>query len=101
LQTLQAEGAVSESDPFSAYAFGGPRRTPPYRYLCEIDQPHPWDISGWAENLRWVLEQRTLFSHSFPETMSWSESPEHMACVERERTQHVWASDELLEQMLE
>mgnify|MGYP004510320441 CR=1 FL=1 len=100
-QTFQAEGFVGESDLYSTYAFGGPRRTPPYRYLHQITQPHPWDISGWAENLRWAFEQRILFARSFPEAADWDESPEHMACVERERTQRVWASDELIEQLLE
>ncbi|KAF2629029.1 hypothetical protein BU25DRAFT_338381 [Macroventuria anomochaeta] len=100
-QAFQVEGAGGESDPYSAYAFGGPRRTPPYRYLNQIAQPHPWDISGWAENLRWAFEQRILFAQAFPEAIRWNESLEHMACIERERTQRVWASDELLEQMLE
>ncbi|KAJ4317461.1 hypothetical protein N0V94_004920 [Neodidymelliopsis sp. IMI 364377] len=101
LQTFQAEGTVGESDPFSVYAFGGPRRIPPYRYLCDLTQPYPWDISGWAENLRWSFEQRTLFEQSFPEATGWTESPEHMAYIERQRTQRLWASDELLEQLLD
>ncbi|KAJ4337678.1 hypothetical protein N0V95_008259 [Ascochyta clinopodiicola] len=100
-QIFQAEGAVGELDPYNAYAFGGPRHTPPYRYLSQITQPHPWDISGWAENLRWAFEQRVLFALSSPDASMWNESPEHMACIERERTQRIWASDELLEQILE
>lgn len=101
VQTFQIEGAVGEHDPYGAYAFGGPRSIPPYRYLNQIAQPQPWDISGWAENLRWAFEQRILFGQSLPEAARWDESPEHMARIECERTQRIWASDELLEQLLE
>jgi hypothetical protein len=80
---FQAGGSVGESGPYSAYVFGGPRHTPPYRYLHQIAQPHPWDISGWAENLRWAFEQRILFTQSFPGVTEWNESPAHMACIER------------------
>jgi len=100
-RVFQAEGFAGESDPYSAYAFGGPRRTPPYRHLHQIAQPHPWDSSGWAEDLRWAFEQRVLFAEGHPEAVGWNESPEHMARVERERTERVWASDELLDQLLE
>jgi len=55
------EGQVEEDDPYDAYAFGGPRHTPPYRWLYLIHQPDPADHSGWAENLRWVFVQNTLY----------------------------------------
>lgn len=97
VQLLQAEGFAGESDPYSAYAFGGSRRTPPYRRLHQIAQPHPWDSSSWAENLRWAFEQRILFIQDHAEVERWSESPDHMARIERERTQRVWASEELLD----
>ncbi|KAF3052356.1 hypothetical protein E8E11_010680 [Didymella keratinophila] len=100
-QLLGAEGYAGENDPYSAYAFGGPRRTPPYRHLDQIELPHPWDISGWAESLRWAFEQRVLFAKENPEALKWTESPEHMAYIERMRTQCEWASDELLEQLVE
>lgn len=96
-RTFQAEGSAGESDPYSAYAFGGPRRKPPYRLLEQIELPLPWDVSGWGENLRWAFEQRVLFAREFPEVLNWTESPQHMTRIERERTQRVWASDELLE----
>ncbi|KAF1927021.1 uncharacterized protein M421DRAFT_93591 [Didymella exigua CBS 183.55] len=101
VRIFQAEGPTGETDAYSAYAFGGPRRTPPYRRLEQIELPHPWDASGWAENLRWAFEQRVLFAREFPAVLDWTESPEHMAHIERVRTQRVWASDELLEQLLE
>ncbi|KAJ4335679.1 hypothetical protein N0V87_005937 [Didymella glomerata] len=94
-------GFAGEDDPYSAYTFGGPRRTPPYRHLERIELPHAWDISGWAENLRWAFEQRMLFSRESPEALEWTESPEHMAHIERVRTQREWASDELLELLAE
>ncbi|KAJ8109924.1 hypothetical protein OPT61_g7095 [Boeremia exigua] len=97
----RAEDFARKSDFFDADAFGGPRRRPPYRSLSQIGQPKPWDISGWAENLRWAFEQRVLFAKEHPEAGLWNESPEHVACIERERIQRVWASDELLEQLLE
>jgi hypothetical protein len=100
-QVLEAEGFAGEDDPYSAYTFGGPRRTPPYRHLERIELPHAWDISGWAENLRWAFEQRVLFSRESPEALEWTESPEHMAHIERVRTQREWASDELLELLAE
>lgn len=74
---------------------------PPYRRLKQIEFPHPLDISGWAENLRWAFEQRVLFARESPEALEWTESPEHMAYIERERMQREWASDELLEQLAE
>ncbi|KAJ4401286.1 hypothetical protein N0V91_008062 [Didymella pomorum] len=98
-QLLEAEGFAGVNDPYSAYAFGGPRRTPPFRDLEQIELPHQWDISGWAENLRWAFEQRVLFAKENPEALKWTESPEHMAYIERVRTQREWASDELLEQV--
>ncbi|KAJ4989684.1 hypothetical protein SVAN01_04901 [Stagonosporopsis vannaccii] len=100
-QVFQAEGFAGEWDMYSAYAFGGPRGAPPYRSLHQIAQPHPWDSSGWAENLRWAFEQRVLFAQEHPDVAGWDESPEHVARIERERTQLVWASDELLDQLLE
>lgn len=102
-QAFRVEGFADtgQTDPYGAYAFGGPRHSPPYRYLHQIAQPHPWDISGWAENLRWAFEQRVLFEQEHSAVMGWDESPAHMACIERQRTQCVWASEELLEQLLE
>jgi hypothetical protein len=49
--------------------------------------------------LRWAFEQRVLFAKENPEALKWTESPEHMAYIERVRTQREWASDELLEQV--
>ena len=94
-QIFQAEDFASESDPYCAYAFGGP-----YRWLHQIAQPHPWDKSSWAENLRWAFEQRVLFLREHSAAVRWNESPEHMECIEQERTRRVWASDELLDQLL-
>jgi len=91
-----AEHDVGEIDPFSAYAFGGPRHSPPFRMLHEIQQPHSADISGWAENLRWTLEQRACFWHAV-QTEGWNESPAHMELIAQIRQKQVWASDELLE----
>jgi hypothetical protein len=93
-----AEIDVSETNPFSAYAFGGPRQQPPYRMLHDIDQPHEGDVSGWAENLRWAFEQRACFWNTMP-TTGWSESPEHMEFIADTRREQVWASDELSEQL--
>jgi hypothetical protein len=93
-----AEGAVGETDPSSAYAFGGPRHQPPFRMLHDIAQPDPADISGWAENLRWAFEQRACFWHAV-ETEGWNESPEHMEFIAKTRQTQVWASDELLDQL--
>lgn len=99
-QAFRAEGFPGESDPYSAYAFGGPRHFPPYRYLHDIAQPDLWDVSGWAENLRWAFEQRVLFGRDHTTALGWNESPAHMACIEQERMQRVWASDELLEELM-
>ncbi|KAF2998930.1 hypothetical protein E8E13_006290 [Curvularia kusanoi] len=99
-QAFRAEGFTGESDPYSAYAFGGPRYSPPYRYLHEIAQPDPWDVNGWAENLRWAFEQRVLFGRDHTTALGWNESPAHMTCIEQERMQQVWASDELLEEIM-
>ena len=97
LEIFQSDGVFGETDPYSAYAFERPRRSPPYRCLHQIAQPRPWDISGWAENLRWAFEQRVLFGREHAAVLGWNESPAHMAYIEQQRTQGVWASDELLE----
>jgi hypothetical protein len=93
-----AEHDVGETQPFSAYAFGGPRHQPPYRMLHDIGQPNEADVSGWAENLRWAFEQRACFWHTMP-TAGWNESPTHMAFIAEKRHEQLWASDELLEQL--
>ncbi|KAF2821272.1 hypothetical protein CC86DRAFT_253214, partial [Ophiobolus disseminans] len=95
-----AEHDTGEINPFSAYAFGGPRHRPPYRMLHEIQLPDTADTSGWAENLRWAWEQRACFWHAV-QTEGWNESPEHMEQIAQTRQKQVWASDELLEQLAE
>ena len=96
-EMFRVDGVSGETDPYSAYAFERPRRSPPYRCLHQIAQPRPWDISGWAENLRWAFEQRVLFGREHTAALGWNESPAHMAYIEEQRTRGVWASDELLE----
>ncbi|KAF2034153.1 hypothetical protein EK21DRAFT_48352, partial [Setomelanomma holmii] len=95
-----AEGTVEERDAYSAYAFGGPRHSGPYRMLHHMGRPHPEDISGWAENLRWAFEQRACFWHTV-ETERWNESPIHMELIVKARVKQDWASDELLENIPE
>ncbi|KAH7351381.1 hypothetical protein BKA66DRAFT_516301 [Pyrenochaeta sp. MPI-SDFR-AT-0127] len=90
------EGVATEDDPFTPYAFGGPRSLAPYRMLHCICQPHPADNSGWAENLRWACEQRACFGYGF-RAGAWNESPEHMELIATLRKDQVWASDDLLE----
>lgn len=95
-----AEHDAGETDPSRPYAFGGPRHRPPYRMLHNIEQPHASDISGWAENLRWAWEQRACFWHAV-ETEGWNESPAHMEIMATIRQEQVWASDDLLERLVE
>jgi hypothetical protein len=40
------DGQIGEIDPYSAYAFGGPHHTPPYRLLSRVEPPDPDDVSG-------------------------------------------------------
>jgi hypothetical protein len=90
------DGQIGETDSYSAYAFGGPRHTPPYRLLNRIEQPDPDDVSGWAENLRWAFEQNTLFR--FPQRPDvWNESLEHMRKIVESRREQEWVSEELLD----
>ncbi|KAH8725700.1 hypothetical protein GQ44DRAFT_706952 [Phaeosphaeriaceae sp. PMI808] len=96
---FESECRAGEVDPFSPYAFNGPRLRPPYRMLHDVQQPDAGDISGWAENLRWAFEQRACFWHTF-QTEGWSESPEHMEAIAHTRLEQIWASDELLEHIL-
>jgi hypothetical protein len=97
---FQAEGNVGETEPFSPYSFGGPRRRAPYRMLHDLEPPDPADVSGWAENLRWAFEQRACFWHTV-QTEGWSESPAHMEVIAQTRLKQIWASDELLAQLAE
>jgi hypothetical protein len=92
-----SQGQVGETDPYSAYAFGGPRHAPPYRQLYRIDLPDSADVSGWAENLRWAFAQNTLFRYPFRPD-AWNESPEHMARIVQIRRDQYWMSEEFLAQ---
>jgi hypothetical protein len=90
------DGQLGETDVYSAYAFGGPRTTPPYRQLYRIEQPDPDDSSGWAENLRWAFEQNTLFRYPLRPDV-WNESPQHMEHIVKIRNEQLWMSEESLE----
>ncbi|KAI4948442.1 hypothetical protein J4E91_005865 [Alternaria rosae] len=87
------ERQVGETDPYSPYAFSGPRHKPPYRPLYRIDLPDPSDASGWAENLRWAFEQNTLYRYPYRPD-AWNESPEHMELIVQIRIDRYWMSDE-------
>ncbi|KAH7385352.1 hypothetical protein DE146DRAFT_200005 [Phaeosphaeria sp. MPI-PUGE-AT-0046c] len=97
---FRAEHEVGETEPFSAYAFGGPRHQAPFRMLRDVQEPHRADISGWAENLRWALEQETYFGYAMV-NRGWNESPMHMQWIAFIRQEQVWASDELLKKVNE
>ncbi|KAF2870520.1 hypothetical protein BDV95DRAFT_495370 [Massariosphaeria phaeospora] len=84
-----AEGAAHEFDPYSPYAFYGPRQSPPYRALHHIASPDACDTGGWAENLRWAAEQQRAFGPT-----GWNESPEHMEMLVGYRQEQRWVSDE-------
>jgi hypothetical protein len=90
-----SRGQVGETDPYSAYAFGGPRHAPPYRQLYRIDLPDPADVSGWAENLRWAFAQNTLFRYPCRPD-AWNESPEHMERIVQIRRDQNWMSEEFM-----
>ncbi|KAF1912952.1 hypothetical protein BDU57DRAFT_340116 [Ampelomyces quisqualis] len=91
---------VGETDPFGAYAFGGPRHRAPYRMLHHIQQPNDADTSGWAENLRWAFEQRACFWHA-QRAYAWNESPTHMELIAEIRERQVWASDQLVAELVD
>ncbi|RAR11786.1 hypothetical protein DDE83_004383 [Stemphylium lycopersici] len=94
------ESQARKVDPYSAYAFGGPRHAPPFRQLHRIEQPDPEDNSGWAENLRWAFEQVTLFRYPHRPD-AWNESPEHMERIVEIRREQCWMSEELEKLMKE
>ncbi|KAF7447450.1 hypothetical protein Ptr902_12129 [Pyrenophora tritici-repentis] len=96
--TFLREGQVGEDDPYSAYAFGGPRHTPPFRRLYLIQQPDPAGNSGWAENLRWAFVQNTLYRDPYRPD-AWNESPEHMEQIVQIRRELCWMSEEYQEQL--
>lgn len=89
---FRTEGSAYEANPYSPYAFYGPRQTRPYRPLHLIGIPDPCDISGWAENLRWAAQQNSSFSST-----GWNESPRHMQLLVKHRREQFWVSDEFLE----
>ena len=91
---FQTKGKTNGTNRYSAYAFHGPRTTPPYRPLHFILPPGPNDTSAWAENLRWSSEQ---FLHFFSDAVGWNESPEHLNLINSYREEQLWASDEWLE----
>lgn len=74
----------------SSTRFGGPRRHPPFRELHRLTSPPAWDVSDWAENIRWAKEQYRLFGSE-----TWTEYDAHLEMITGHRRM-VWASEEAI-----
>ena len=88
------EDGCGAPNAFEPYAFFGPRETPPFRPLHLIGSPELDDLSNWAENLRWAVEQRITFGVAGE---GWDERPEHMSRIAEVRAGQRWVSQEWLE----
>ncbi len=96
--TLYAqEGCRNEDElwasALSTYRFnGGPRRHAPFRELYRLTQPYSWDVSDWAENIRWAKEQYTAFG-----VTTWTEYDYHLEMITHWRYSTMWVSEEMVE----
>lgn len=72
----------------SSTRFGGPRRSPPFRELYRLTDPHPQDPSDWAENIRWAKQQ-----HRFYGSATWTEYDYHLELITQHRLATFWVSE--------
>ncbi|KAF1912951.1 hypothetical protein BDU57DRAFT_589732 [Ampelomyces quisqualis] len=89
-----ADGCTTEAElwasALSSTRFNGPRRHPPFRELHRLTDPHPHDVSDWAENIRWAKEQHAVFGSD-----TWTEYDHHLELVTAHRRM-MWASEEAI-----
>lgn len=90
---LYAEPSATDlwASALSSTRFQGPRRHPPFRELYRLTNPDPWDISDWAENIRWAKEQEKLFG-----SKTWTEYDYHLECITEHRREIMWVSEEAI-----
>ncbi|KAF2870519.1 hypothetical protein BDV95DRAFT_595261 [Massariosphaeria phaeospora] len=69
----------------------GPRKHPPFRELYRLTEPHARDASEWAENIRWAKEQFRVFG-----SVTWTEYDYHLECVQEQRRETFWVSEEAI-----
>jgi hypothetical protein len=67
----------------------GPRRHYPFRPLADLTDPEPWDVSDWAENIRWAKSQKLHHGIS-----SWTEESYHLELIKQQRLDAPWVSEE-------
>ncbi|KAF2635509.1 hypothetical protein P280DRAFT_523054 [Massarina eburnea CBS 473.64] len=75
----------------SSSRFNGPRSSPPFRELYRLTDPPSWDISDWAENIRWAKQQHRVYG-----SQTWTEYDYHLELIKAERTSTLWISDETI-----
>ncbi|KAF2127560.1 hypothetical protein P153DRAFT_51683 [Dothidotthia symphoricarpi CBS 119687] len=75
----------------SSTRFGGPRRHAPFRELHRLTDPHPHDVSDWAENIRWAKEQYKCFG-----SVTWTEYDYHLECIKEHRRAVMWVSENVI-----
>lgn len=73
----------------SSTRFGGPRTSAPYRELYRLTAPEPWDLSDWAESIRWAKEQHRAFG-----VKTWTEYDYHLEQMTQIRRETMWVSQE-------
>jgi hypothetical protein len=69
----------------------GPRRHYPFRPLVDLTDPEPWDVSDWAENIRWAKSQKLHHGIS-----SWTEESYHLELIKQQRLDAPWVSEEYI-----
>lgn len=92
LYLYAADGCTSRAEMWvsalSSTRFNGPRRHSPFRELHRLTDPLPWDMSDWAENIRWAKEQWRVFGSE-----TWTEYDAHLEMITEWR-RGAWASEE-------
>jgi hypothetical protein len=69
----------------------GPRRHYPFRPLADLTDPEPWDVSDWAEDIRWAKSQKLHHDIS-----SWTEESYHLELIKQQRLDAPWVSEEYI-----
>jgi hypothetical protein len=72
-------------------SLNGPRRSPPFRPLHLLTDPEKWDVSDWAENIRWAKRQHALYGSA-----TWREYDDDLERITQHRRKAPWVSEELI-----
>lgn len=75
---------------YDSARFNGPGLNAPFRELHLLSEPNMYDVSDWAENIRWAKEQYAYFGSV------WTEYDYHLECITVHRRHTYWVSEDVI-----